>query len=88
MKRIVSLLLAIVMTIGIFTGCGKETKKASGKLTVGIPQSSTVEDYDNNAFTKYLIETTGAQGEGKQRKNRKRLRAAYRRSLLGYGCDA
>ena len=63
MKRIVSLLLAIVMTIGIFTGCGKETKKASGKLTVGIPQSSTVEDYDNNAFTKYLIETTGVEIE-------------------------
>ena len=62
MKRIVSLLLVIVMTMGIFTGCGKDKANGSsdgGTLKVGIPQSSTVEDYDDNAFTKYLEETTG-----------------------------
>ena len=79
MKRIISLLLALIMTMGIFTGCGKKETANDGekvKLTVGIPQSSTVTDYDDNAFTNYLEETanieiefvyfSGSAGEYKQ----------------------
>ena len=79
MKRIISLLLALIMTMGIFTGCGEKETANDGekvKLTVGIPQSSTVTDYDDNAFTNYLEETanieiefvyfSGSAGEYKQ----------------------
>ena len=79
MKRIISLSLALIMTMGVFTGCGKkEASDPSEKvtLTVGIPQSSTVTDYDDNAFTNYIEEIanveiefqyfSGAAGEYKQ----------------------
>lgn len=62
-KRIVSLLLVLVMTLSMFTGCkGKETEKSvqgDGKVTVGIMQDATIPDYDTNALTVYLEEVTG-----------------------------
>lgn len=62
-KRIISLLLVLGMSLGIFTGCKKEEDKkvedGSRTLTVGIPQSTTIPDYDTNAFVVYLKEVTG-----------------------------
>ncbi len=61
MKRVISLLLAFVMTVGMLVGCGgkDELPKGEVQLKVGIPQSSTISNYDNNGFTKYLEETSG-----------------------------
>lgn len=59
MKRLISLLLAATMLISTFTGCGKKEQTVDGDgqvLTVGIPRSGSVEDYDTNAFTKYFEE--------------------------------
>ena len=65
MKKIISGLLILVMCCGLFAGCGKKkTDEAlSGKLKVGIPQRASVTDYNDNAFTKYLEENTGADIE-------------------------
>lgn len=63
MKRGLCLLLAFVMALGVFTGCGskkstnvEDLPEGTVTLTVGIPQNSNVSDYDDNAFTKYLEE--------------------------------
>jgi len=63
-KRVISLLLVIVMSLGIFTGCkGKDKDKDvdSGEkvLTVGVPQDTTIPDYDKNALSLYLEDVTG-----------------------------
>ncbi len=65
LKRITSLLLVLVMSLGVFTGCGKDEVTNSGerKLTVGVPQDSTVPDYDTNSFTLWLEEQTGIEIE-------------------------
>ena len=64
-KRIISLALVFVMLCGILAGCGTKTggSSAGNKLTVGINQNANVEDFDNNAFTKYLEETVGVDLE-------------------------
>jgi len=58
MKKIISMLLVLVMTLGIFVGCGKsdveDLPEGTVKLRVGIPQRATVTDYNDNAFTNYL----------------------------------
>ena len=62
MKRLISGLLVMVMLCGLLAGCGGKKDDVStegAKLTVGIPQKSTITDYDNNAFTQYLEEKTG-----------------------------
>ena len=62
MKKVVSMLLVLVMTLGLLTGCGgKKTDvealpEGTVTLRVGIPQKASVTDYDENAFTKYLEE--------------------------------
>lgn len=61
-KRVISLLLVIVMSLGIFTGCKEEKKeKEEGErvLTVGVPQDTTIPDYDKNALSLYLEKETG-----------------------------
>ena len=61
-KRIISLLLVLVMSLAFFTGCKEEKKEeTSGDrvLTVGIPQNTTIPDYDKNALSLYLEEVTG-----------------------------
>ena len=65
-KRIASLLLVLVMVLGLCAGCGKKDNNKTqsdvikgAKLTVGIPQKAAVTDYDDNALTKWLEETTG-----------------------------
>ena len=64
-KRIISLALVFVMLCGILAGCGTKTggSSAGNKLTVGINQNANVENFDNNAFTKYLEETVGVDLE-------------------------
>lgn len=64
MKRKLALLLCGVMCVSLFAGCGKGGSESSGKdgkttLTIGIPQNANVEDYDTNAYTLWLEETTG-----------------------------
>lgn len=56
MKKVVSLMLAVVMALGVFTGCGKGDKVSGEKqtLTVGIPQGSAITSYDDNALTQYF----------------------------------
>lgn len=64
MKRLVSGLLVLMMFCSLLTGCGgkdNDTSAEGGKLVVGIPQRSSIADYDNNAFTKYLEENTGVK---------------------------
>ena len=61
-KRIISLLLVCCMALTVFTGCGeKESSQSDGMaekvtITLGIPQSANVTDYENNALTNYLEE--------------------------------
>lgn len=64
-KKVVALLLVTVMLLGCLTGCGGKDKRKGGDstLTVGIPQRSTVSDYDDNAFTKYVEEKLGMELE-------------------------
>ena len=63
-KRIVSLLLVTCMVLSTFVGCGKKDNEetsgnGSGKLSVGLPQSGSVTNYDENGFTLYLEEELG-----------------------------
>lgn len=61
MKKIISILLVFVMLLGTLAGCGKKVEalpEGTVTLTVGLPQHSVISDYDDNAFTKYLEETT------------------------------
>lgn len=58
------MVLVFVMLCSLFAGCGKKGGSKSGNtLTVGINQNANVEDFDNNAFTKYLEETVGVDLE-------------------------
>lgn len=62
MKRLISMLLVLVMLCGLLTGCGgkkEDTSVSGGRLNVAIPQRSTIADYENNAYTKYVEESTG-----------------------------
>lgn len=57
MKKIISMLLVFVMTLGIFAGCGKKEQTSENvKLSIGLPQRSVVTDYEDNAFTEYIEE--------------------------------
>ena len=64
MKRIISLILALTMVLGL-TACGGDPagssssgeKQPTGErkpLSIGIGNSSKVLDYDNNWFTNYM----------------------------------
>ena len=64
MKKAISLLLAVIMALGVLTGCGAKTTSGEGNvLKVGIPVKSTVSDYEDNAFTNYLEEKAGIEIE-------------------------
>lgn len=63
MKKILTLLLALTMVVGLFAGCGgnKDDNKGgegNGKptLTIGIPANANVMSYDENALTNWLEE--------------------------------
>ena len=61
-KKILTLLLALVMTVSLFAACGgKDTDnngEGNGKptLTIGIPADANVMSYDDNALTNWLEE--------------------------------
>lgn len=69
-KKIISMLLVIVISLGLLTGCGGgNSGKVEGlpegtvTLSVGIPQNSNVSDYEDNEFTTYLQEEANVQLE-------------------------
>ena len=63
MKKVISLLLALVMSVGMLVGCGGKAGSGDNKLSIGIPQVSTVSNYEENGFTKYLEEKSGVELE-------------------------
>ena len=67
MKKFIASLLVLLMLCSLLTGCGgTESGNGSskgGKLIVGIPQTVSVEDYEDNAYTKYIEEGTGVDIE-------------------------
>ena len=63
MKKLISMLMAAAMVLSL-AACGAKTPAASSageqiKLTIGVPASNTVSDWENNALTKWLEEQTG-----------------------------
>ena len=69
-KRVISTFLSFIMLLSLLTGCGEKDKTnveplpdETVTLTVGIPQNSTVSDYDDNAFTNYLEEQANVEIE-------------------------
>jgi len=64
-KRFLASILVVVMLCGILTGCKGKDEKISdgGTLNVGISQHSTINSYTDNAYTKYIQETTGVKIE-------------------------
>jgi len=61
-KKVVSLFLILVMSLGVLVGCGP-SKDSKGKLSVGIPQDATIPNYNKNAFCMYLEEASGVDIE-------------------------
>lgn len=61
MKRVWCILLTICMLIGAVTGCGgtDASKDSDNKLIVGVVQNANIDDYNDNAFTKYLEKELG-----------------------------
>lgn len=65
MKKIISLALLLCLALSIFSGCNNETQTGTGDdgdritVTIGLPQNMMVQDYNTNAFTLWLEETTG-----------------------------
>lgn len=62
MKRVISILLVVCMTLGLFAGCAKQQEEEAysgdgATLTVGVPQNFAIASYDDNAFTKYIEDT-------------------------------
>ena len=70
MKKLLMILLCLVMVLAVLAGCQKpsETKDpttADGKkvITIGIPKSTRVNDYDTNSYTLWLEEKSGCEIE-------------------------
>jgi len=61
-KRVISMILIVTILMSglVMTGCGKKQVKGENTLTVGINQNSNITSFDDNAFTKWLEQTTGA----------------------------
>ena len=64
MKRVLSTILCLAMVASLLVGCGKDGKDSNGAdgkvtLTIGLPQNTNIDDYETNAFTLWLEETTG-----------------------------
>ena len=60
-RRIIGLILLACMLLVMVVGCGKqeETGADDNTLTVGLPMSADVTDYENNILTKYVEEQLG-----------------------------
>ncbi|MBR3641805.1 MAG: extracellular solute-binding protein [Oscillibacter sp.] len=65
MKKYLAFLLAIVTLAACMTGCGKKEPAPKGNdgevptITIGIKQNPNTEDYETNAFTKFIEENVG-----------------------------
>lgn len=73
MKKWIALLLCLATLVTLLAGCGKKEETVSDQpgasaadaaadgvtITIGLPRSALVTDYDNNAFTNWLEEQTG-----------------------------
>lgn len=70
MKRLIAIALCLVLGLSLFAGCGgkggntgterpRVDEQGRTIITIGIPRSPLVEDYDTNKFTLWLEETTG-----------------------------
>ena len=70
MKKILAFLLSAVMVLSLLAGCGGDAKEknnaqnpgeSDGKitLTIGVPKHTSVSNYDDNYYTKWLEEKTG-----------------------------
>lgn len=74
MKKWIALLLCLATLVTLLTGCGKKEETVSDQpgastsgdaaadgvtITIGLPRSALVTDYDNNAFTNWLEEQSG-----------------------------
>ncbi len=65
-KRIIALLLATMMIVGLLAGCKGKNKKAAefnGVLKVGVVQSSSISSFTENDFTKWIEEQLGFELE-------------------------
>ena len=65
MKRVISLLLAVLMSLSMLVGCGGKDDIPEGTvaLKVGVPQRTTVSSYAKNGFTQYLEEKANVKIE-------------------------
>lgn len=65
MKRAISLLLVVAMSLSMLAGCKGKDDIPEGTVTlkVGIPQRSTVSSYAKNGFTQYLEEKANVKIE-------------------------
>lgn len=65
MKRLFTMLLCLILALSVLAGCSPNAGIQSGNnegqvtLTIGLAQNLLVEDYDTNAYTRWLEETTG-----------------------------
>lgn len=61
MKRIVALLLCVALMVCLIAGCGgNKIKKGDGStFKIGLCTNALIEDYDTNAFTKWIEEESG-----------------------------
>ena len=62
MKKLVTLLLCMVMVLSLLAACGgSSTNSGSGEktLTIGVRANANCSDFKDNAYTKWLEETTG-----------------------------
>lgn len=64
MKRALSLLLVVIMSLSMLVGCGgsgDDIPEGTVTLKLGIPQRSTVSSYAKNGFTDYLEEKANVE---------------------------
>ena len=70
MKKILAFLMSMVMVLSLLAGCGGKKEKTESEqtpsntdgkitLTIGIPQHTSVSNYEDNYYTKWLEEKTG-----------------------------
>ena len=60
MKKIICMILVMCMLLGTVSGCGKSKTSGDSKtLTIGMPSSVTVEDYNTNGLTVYIEKELG-----------------------------
>ena len=69
MKKVLAIALCLVVVLGLFAGCNQHKEDVKNGIrydeqgrqiiTIGIPQKTTVQDYNTNAYTLWLEEVSG-----------------------------